>query len=58
MISNEISVIGLRNITHYRASKICNEITHQNTEDTKRLGFKVIEKKKTLPIMCWIPKIR
>ena len=45
-MSNEISVIGLGNITHYKASKICDEIIDQNTEDTKRLGFQVKKKKK------------
>ena len=55
MISNEVSVIGLGNITHYKASKICDEIIDQNTEDTKRLDFKVREKEETLPIMYWIP---
>ena len=48
MISNEISVIRLENITHYKAS---------NTEDTKRLGFNFRQKQKTLPIMYWIPEI-
>ena len=28
-----------------------------NTEDSKRLGFKVRQKQKTLPIMYWFPKI-
>ena len=29
----------------------------ENTEYTKRLGFKIKEKKKTLPIMYWIPEM-
>ena len=33
---------------------MCDEISDTNTEYTKRLGFKITEKEKTLPIMYWI----
>ena len=40
-----------------KAKKICDEIKDENTEYTKRLGFKITEKEKALPIMYWIPKM-
>ena len=32
-------------------------IDENNTEFTKRFGFKTTEKEKTIPIMYWIPKL-
>ena len=33
-----------------------HDITDENTEYNKSLGFKITEKIKTLPIEYWIPK--
>ena len=57
MTLNEVGVIGDGNNTYCKANKICDEIIDENTEYTKRLGFKILEKEKALPIMYSIPKM-
>ena len=54
---NEIGIIGHGNNTCCKANKSYDEIVDENTKYTKRLGFKITEKEKTLPIMYWIPKM-
>ena len=54
---NEIRVIGHGNNTYCKANKSCDLIKDENTEYTKRLGFKITDYVKTLTIMYWIPKI-
>ena len=56
VILNEIGVIGHGNNTHGKANISCDEIIDENT-DTKRLGFKITKKEKTLVIMYWIPQM-
>ena len=41
--------------TYCKTNKSCDEIIDENTEYTKRLGFKITEKEKILPIIYWIP---
>ena len=48
---------GHENNTYYNANKICDEKTEENTEYTNYLGFKIIEKEKTLPILHCIFKV-
>ena len=57
VIFNEIGVFGHGNNTYCKANNCCVEIIDESTEYTKRLGFKITDKEKTLPIMYWIPKI-
>ena len=57
VILNEIAVIGHGNNTDCRASESRDEIIDENTKYTRRLGCKITEKEKTLPIMYWIPKM-
>ena len=42
----EISVIEHGNNTYCKANKNCAEVAKENTEHTKRLGFKIMEKEK------------
>ena len=56
MVLNETGVIGYGNNTYCKANKSCDEID-ENAEYTKRLGFKITEKEKALPIMYWIPRM-
>ena len=46
---NEIGVIGRGNNTYCKATKNCDEIMDENTEYTKRLGFKITQKEKNTP---------
>ena len=57
VVLHEIGVIGHGNSTYCKAHKSCYEIIDKKTEYTKRLGFKVTEKERTLPIMYWIPRM-
>ena len=57
VILNEIAVIGHGNTTYRRASESRDEIIEENTKYTRRLGCKITEKEKTLPIMYWIRKM-
>ena len=56
LILKEISFVGHRNKTYCKANKSCDELTDENTENTRRFCFKVTEKK-TQPIMYWTPKM-
>ena len=58
MILNEIGVIGHGNNTYCKANKSCDKIIDENTEYTKRLGFKITEKKKTLTCRYGISKVQ
>ena len=51
MILKEVSVVGHGNKTYCKPNKTFDELPDGNTKYTKRLGFKVSEKEKTLPIM-------
>ena len=57
LILNEIGVIGHGKNTCCKANESCDEILDENTEYTKRLGYKITEKEKTLPITHRIPKM-
>ena len=57
VILNEIGVFGHGNNTFCQANESCDEIIDENTEYTKRLGFIITDKEKSLPIINWIPKI-
>ena len=57
VILKEIAVIGTGNNTYSRSEKHHDEIISDNLEYSKRLGFKLTDKEKTLPIMYWIPKL-
>ena len=57
MILNEIGVTGHGSNTYCKSNKSCDDIIEENTEYNKCLGFKMTEKEKTLPLMCWIPKM-
>ena len=46
MILNEISVVRHQNNTYCKANKSCDQIIDENTEYTKRLGFKNTGKQK------------
>ena len=46
MMLNEISVVRHQNNTYCKANKSCDQIIDENTEYTKRLGFKNSEKQK------------
>ena len=41
-----LSVIGHGNNTYCKANKNCAEVANENTEHTKRLGFKIMENEK------------
>ena len=49
--------MGHRNKDYCKDNKICDELIDGNIEYTKRLGFKVIEKERALPITYWTPKM-
>ena len=57
VILNEIGITGHGNNTYCKANENYDEIIDENTEYTKRLGFKITEKEKATPIMYWIPKM-
>ena len=57
MILNEKTVTGHGNKTYYKANKSRDEIKDEDTEYTKRLGFKITETEKVLPIMFWVSKM-
>ena len=49
--------MGQRNKNYCKDNKICVELIDGIIEYTERLGFKVIEKEKALPITYWTPKM-
>ena len=51
------TVTGHGNNTYYKANKNRDEIINEDTEYTKRLGFKITETTKVLPIMFWVSKM-
>ena len=51
------TVTGHGNNTYYEANKNRDEIINEDTEYTKRLGFKITETTKVLPIMFWVSKM-
>ena len=51
-----MGLIGHGNTTYCNANTSCAEIIDENTEYTKRLGSKILEK--VIPIMYWISKMQ
>ena len=57
VILKEIGFIGMGNSTYSQSEKCLEEIISDNTEYAKRLGYKMADKEKILPLMYWIPKM-
>ena len=57
VILKEIGVVGPESSTYIKANKSAEEIIDENITYTKRMGFEVNDKEKSLPIMYWTPKM-
>ena len=57
VILKEIGIIGTGSNTYVKANKSAEEIIDENITYTKRLGFEVNDKDKSLPVMYWTPKM-
>ena len=57
VILQELGIIGDPNNTYKITSKSKQEIIDENVTYSKKLGFKITEQEKELPIMYWIPKM-
>ena len=57
VLLQETGLLGNQSNTYKISSKSKQEIINDNTSYSKRLGFKINEQEKELPIMYWTPKM-